>query len=159
MCIAGVQRAMVLAHTDAGRPLELPEPLVATDRHWASLQARQLQRVVLESLLRWIEIRIDEDRSLSKDLPADADEAAFEVEDGADALTVGAYLDRASAHAGVEDWPGACGLGGETDIVDLNTGRRPEAPRSWCWQTGATSTGSRCSPAKAPACCFACQSP
>lgn len=26
MCIAGVQRAMVLVHTDAGRPLELPDP-------------------------------------------------------------------------------------------------------------------------------------
>lgn len=110
---------MASARTDAGRPLELPEPLVATHRHWASLQARQLQRLALESLLRWIEIRIDEDRSFSEDLAADADEAAREVEDGADALTVGAYLDRASARAGAEGWPGACGLGGEADIFNL----------------------------------------
>ncbi|WP_411902301.1 hypothetical protein [Methylorubrum thiocyanatum] len=119
MGVAGVRRAMASARTNAGRPLELPEPLVATHRHWASLQARQLQRLALESLLRWIEIRIDEDRSLSEDLAADADEAARAVEDGADALTVGAYLDRASARAGAEGWPGACGLGGETDIFDL----------------------------------------
>lgn len=76
-------------------------------------------RLALEALLRWIENRIDEGRSLPEELAADADEAACEEEDDLDAPTVGAYLERAAARAGGNGWPAACSLGGKTDIFDL----------------------------------------
>ncbi|GJD34005.1 hypothetical protein [Methylobacterium aerolatum] len=118
MGVVDIRRAMASARNDGGQPLKLTESLAATHMHWASLQARQLQRLALESLLRWIETRIDEGRSLSEELAADADEAAREVEDDADVSTVGDYLDRAAARAGEKGWPSACGLG-ETDIFRL----------------------------------------
>lgn len=114
-----VRRAMASASTTAGEPLALSEPLIDVHRRWASLQARQLQRMALESLLRWIEGRIDAGRSRSEELARDADEAARKEEDGADSATVGRYLDEAAARAGPRGWPAACGVDGETDIFAL----------------------------------------
>lgn len=119
MGIIDVRRAMTCARTDVGEPLVLPDRLVSTHLHWASLQASQLQRLALESLLRWVEGRIDLGRGRSEELAADADEAAREIEDGADASTVGVYLDAATARAGSAGWPAACGSGGDTDIFAL----------------------------------------
>lgn len=119
MRLADIRRAMACARNDAGEPLVLPDGLLTIHLHWASLQARQLQRLALESLLRWVEGRIDAGRARSEDLATDADKAARETEDGADAATVGDYLDRATARAGSDGWPAACGAGGNTDIFVL----------------------------------------
>ena len=119
MSITDIRRTMASGRTIGGDRLNLSEPLTRIHLHWASLQARQLQRLALESLLRWIENRIDEGRALPEELAADADEAARAEEENADALTVGAYLERAAARAGEDGWPGACGLGEETDIFEL----------------------------------------
>ena len=119
MGVVDIRRAMASGRTGDGEILALPDALVPTRQHWASLQARQLQRLALESLLRWTETRIDEGSTLSEELAADADDAARNEEDGADASTVGAYLDYASGRAGSEGWPGACGVDGEADIFAL----------------------------------------
>lgn len=119
MGVRDVRRAMASGRTNDGVPLVLSEDQREIHLNWASLQARQLQRLALEALMRWTESRIDEGRSLQEELSTDADEAAREEEDDADASTVGAYLERTSARAGDDGWPAACGLGGETDIFDL----------------------------------------
>ncbi|MHC2001804.1 hypothetical protein ACYQR9_15380 [Methylobacterium sp. CM6241] len=119
MGVRGVRRAMASGLRAEGDPLVLSDTQKKTQLHWASLQARQLQRLALESMLRWIENRIDEGRSLPEELADDADEAAREEEEDADAATVGAYLDLAAGRAGENGWPAACGLGEGTDIFDL----------------------------------------
>ncbi|KQQ11824.1 hypothetical protein ASF53_16820 [Methylobacterium sp. Leaf123] len=90
-----------------------------TQLHWAAMQARQLQRLALESLLRWIETRIDDGGASSESLADDAEAAARETEEGADAATLGSYLDLVTARTDGHGWPAACGLAGEADIFAL----------------------------------------
>jgi hypothetical protein len=119
MSVTDIRRTMASGRTDGGKPLVLSENQRDIHLNWASLQARQLQRLALEALMRWTENRIDEGRSLPDELSADADEAAREEEVDADASTVGVYLERTAARAGDYGWPAACGVGGKTDIFDL----------------------------------------
>jgi hypothetical protein len=118
MSVTDIRRAMACGRTTGGESLVLSEAQRASHLNWAALQARQLQRLALEALLRWIENRIDEGRSLPELLAADAHQAARKVENDSGAATVGAYLDSAIARAGAVGWPAACG-NGETDIFDL----------------------------------------
>lgn len=116
LTLEAVRRAMASGHAADGSPLDLPSSLVPTQLHWAAMQARQLQRLALESLLRWIETRIDDGGASSENLADDAEAAARETEDGADAATLGSYLDLVTARADGHGWPAACGLAGEADI-------------------------------------------
>jgi hypothetical protein len=116
--VVGLRRAMASARLPDAGDVDFASELVPAQRHWASLQARQLQRMALESLLRWVEIRIDSGRGFPDQLSADADNAARDHEDGADASAVGLYLDQAASRAGEEGWPAAAGVG-TTDIFEL----------------------------------------
>lgn len=119
MSVPLIRSALASGRMASGEPLELDDALTATHHHWACLQARQLQRLALESLLRWVEVSIDNGISLSEDLAARADEAAQEEEDGADAPTVASYLSHAAGRATGNAWPGASGIKGNTDIFAL----------------------------------------
>ena len=118
LTIDAIRRRMACAQTPNGR-LEFDEDLTERHQRWAALQARQLQRLALESLFRWTENNTDEHGLPSEEIAAAAHDAACEEEDGADASSVGDYLDLARQRAGRRGWPGACGTGGKADIFDL----------------------------------------
>ena len=88
---------------------------------WPALQARQLQRIALEAMLCWVESFISANGGAvsTEAMVEAADRLARASEDGADAPTVGAYLEVVRNRGGESGWPDACAWRPETDIFDL----------------------------------------
>lgn len=79
------------------------------------LQARQLQRIAIESMLICVERAIGSHAMSSDELTRVADEAAKASGDIGNAVTLGQYLGKV---ADEEEWPRAAG-DGSTDLVSM----------------------------------------
>jgi hypothetical protein len=121
LSVKDIRRIIASGRLPDGRSLELPSELIRTHRLLAALQARQLQRVALESLLVWVEGEIHSQGGVVDvdHLVAQAWKRSCEVEPAAKAKTVSDYLDQVDMRGGATGWPGAAGIPGETDIFDL----------------------------------------
>jgi hypothetical protein len=116
-----IRRALASGRLASGEDLALSADLVETQRLWAALQARQLQRIALEAMLVWIEAQIDDrdGKADAEDLAAAAASDARSTEDEADSSTVGIYLAAASSRGAATGWPAACAHEAATDIFGL----------------------------------------
>jgi hypothetical protein len=119
--LADVRRILASWRFADGRAFE-PGPDIQ-DRAvlWPAFQARQLQRLSLEAMLCWLEDFIAKAGGVApaEAMAAAADEAARVEEEGADAGSVGSYLNEAASRGTDEGWPRSCAWHAPTDIFDL----------------------------------------
>jgi hypothetical protein len=121
---ADVRKILASWRFPDGQPFEPGVDLQDRALLWPALQARQLQRASLEAMLCWIEDFIGKAGGVAsaEAMAGAADTAAKESEEGADAQSVGSYLDAVAARGGQEGWPASCAWNTSTDIFNLMHG-------------------------------------
>jgi hypothetical protein len=113
---------MFTARDSSKKRIPLEPELIAAQRSWIALQARQLQRIGLEALLVWVENEIDESDGCAdaRSLYEAADRLAPKDSGAAKkSKDVKGYYSRIEKLGQPYGWPDAAGLGGEADIFSL----------------------------------------